>query len=79
MSSLLDFWKRTPWIGLLAVLVWMVPKPPDVVVLWTFAHWPRALIDLFYARFLLLTLALLGVASVWLWRRAPETTRAPAA
>jgi len=79
---LLEARHRGPWaraLIALAVVVWMVPKPPDVVVLWTFAHWPRALIDVFYARFLLLTLALLCVAAVWLWRRTPETTRAPAA
>ncbi len=63
----------------LAVFVWMVPKPPEAVMVWTFAHWPRALADVFYARFLLLTLAFLGVATVWLWRRVAETHRAPAA
>lgn len=69
----------------LAVLAFMLPKPPEEVMVWTFAHWPRAVVDVFYARFLIATLALLGAAVAWLWTRRepeprrPETARAPAA
>ncbi|MEP0547273.1 MAG: glycosyltransferase family 87 protein [Rhodothermales bacterium] len=65
----------------LAVLVFMIPKPPEPAMVWTFAHWPRLLVDVFYARFLIVTLVLLGVVPVWMrTRRATaETQRAPAA
>ena len=65
----------------LGVLVFMIPKPPEPQMIWTFAHWPRLLVDVFYARFLIVTLVLLGVVPVWMrTRRATaETQRAPAA
>ncbi len=65
----------------LAVLVFMLPKLPQPQMEWTFAHWPRAVVDMFYARFLIVTLLALAVGAVWLWvrRRMIETTNAPAA
>lgn len=62
-----------------AVLVFMLPKPPEEVMVWTFSHWPRAVVDVFYARFLIVTLVLIGMAAAWLWTRRPETASAPAA
>ena len=68
------------WLAAFAVFVFLIPKPPEEVMRWTFEHWPRAAVDVFYARFLVVTLVLLGVAAVWLWRRRPaDTERAPAA
>lgn len=64
-----------------AVLVFMIPKPPEPAMIWTFAHWPRLLVDVFYARFLLVTLVLLGVVPAWMRARraTAEMQRAPAA
>ena len=60
----------------LAVFVMMIPKLPEPQMIWSFAHWPRPVVDVFYARFLLVTLALLVVVPVWMGRRA--TNNAPA-
>jgi hypothetical protein len=57
----------------------MIPKPPEGAMIWTFEHWPRAAVDVFYARFLIVTLALLVGAAVWLWTRRSGTESAPAA
>ncbi len=84
---LLEARHRGTWARALAaasVLVFMIPKLPQPQMEWTFAHWPRPVVDVFYARFLLVTLVLLGVAAVWMWerRRVPsplETTRTPVA
>jgi hypothetical protein len=66
---LLEVRDREPWVralAALAVLVFMIPKPPEPAMVWTFAHWPRWLVDVFYARFLIVTLVLLGVVPVWM-------------
>lgn len=72
LFALLEARRRGPWaragVGL-GVLVFMVPKLPVPAMEWTFAHWPRPVVDVFYARFLIVTLALLAVAAVWLWER----------
>ena len=62
-----------------AVLVLMVPKLPQPQMVWTFEHWPRWLVDVFYARFLLVTLPLLGVATAWGWRASTQKTPETAA
>ena len=56
----------------LAIFIFMIPKPPEPAMIWTFAHWPRPLVDVFYARFLMVTLVLLGVVPVWMRRRRAE-------
>ncbi len=81
---LLEARERGPWVralAALAVLVFMLPKPPEPQMIWTFAHWPRLLVDVFYARFLIVTLVLLGVVPVWMrrHRETVETQRAPVA
>ncbi len=62
-----------------SVFVFMIPKLPSPVIDWSLSTWPRPVVDVFYARFLIVTLVLLIVLAVWLWRRAPQTTSAPAA
>jgi hypothetical protein len=82
LYALLEAQRRGPaarWLAAFAVFVFMIPKPPEEVMIWTFEHWPRAVVDVFYARFLVVTLLLLGAAVVWLWTRGPQTTSAPAA
>lgn len=63
-------------VGCMAVM--LLPKPPVPAMEWTFAHWPRAVVDVLYARFLIATLLVLVLGVVWSWRR-PEAPRAPAA
>lgn len=65
------------WLAALAAFVFMIPKPPEEVMVWTFAHWPRAVVDVFYARYLIVTLLLLGATIAWLWlhRRGVEVQR----
>ncbi|MEM1043418.1 MAG: glycosyltransferase family 87 protein [Bacteroidota bacterium] len=62
-----------------SVFIFMVPKLPSPLIEWSLAAWPRPVVDVFYARFLIVTLALLAVVAVWQWTRVPETMSAPAA
>lgn len=69
---LLEALRRGPWakaFAALGTLVFMLPKLPVPVMAWTFAHWPRPLVDAFYARFLIVTLLFLAVGVVWLRER----------
>ena len=66
-------------LAALATLVFMFPKLPQPQMVWTFEHWPRPVVDVFYARFLLVTLVLLPVVVVWLWRRRTKNASAAGA
>jgi len=59
-----------------ALLVFMMPRPPHVALVWAVAHVPRPLLDVALARFLLVTLLAVGVGVAWAWRRpaAPVAT-----
>ncbi len=61
-----------------SVLVFMLPKLPAPLIDWTLAAWPRPVVDVFYARFLIVTLVLLGVAAAWSWRGVPGGVKAEA-
>ncbi len=54
-----------------SVFIFMLPKLPSPLIEWSLAAWPRPVVDVFYARFLIVTLALLAVIAVWLWHREP--------
>lgn len=72
--------RGAPAFAAASVFVFMIPKLPSPLIDWSLAAWPRPVVDLFYARFLIVTLLLLVVLAVWLWRREPvETTNAPVA
>jgi alpha-1,2-mannosyltransferase len=65
---LLEAHRRGPWakaVAGLGVLVFMVPKLPVPAMEWTFAHWPRPVVDAFYARFLIVTLVFLVLGIAW--------------
>lgn len=72
---LLEARRHGPWaralVGL-GVLVFMIPKLPVPAMEWTFAHWPRPVVDAFYARFLIVTLVLLVLGVAWSWCRKKE-------
>jgi len=55
----------------------LVPKPPVPAMLWMFEAVPRAVVDVFFARFLIATLIALAVGVGWLWMS--RTKNAPAA
>ena len=79
LYALLEARTRGPVVQVLvalAVFILMIPKPPESVMLWTFAHWPRPVVEVFYARFLIVILLLLSVVPVWM--RRGETRNAPA-
>ena len=72
---LLEARRRGPWAraaAALGVLVFMIPKLPVPAMWWTFAHWPRPVVDAFYARFLILTLGFLALGAVWMASRKNE-------
>lgn len=66
-----ESWAR--WGVAFGWLVLLVPKVPEGAMVRLFEAFPRPFHDLFYARFLLVTLLFLGLMAAWAWRRETAT------